>query len=289
MTVRLVAASAALLLGLAAPAPRASAQQHENHVIDLWMEGRPVFGVYVPAAGGGGYTVEMGRELAANPLYDYVFLNLEGGGSYDPQSIVDVREGLRSDAAVSRKTLMVRIPSVETAGEEVTRARIREAFELGADAVTVPHVRGLEEAEKVVAWFNEAADVWSPENPSGEKIGMMMIEDPATLAEAAAIADLDGFSVLACGIGSISGAFRQSGVPNALAYLGLLTDEEVGALGEIASAKVLAESRRTGHPNMLTANAQNVRQRIADGYLSLLFQGGGADEAIRIGREAAGR
>jgi hypothetical protein len=28
---------------------------------------------------------------------------------------------------------------------------------------------------------------------------------------------------------------------------------------------------------------------VADGYLALLFQGGGADDAIRVGRQAAGR
>jgi hypothetical protein len=295
-----VVAAAAVLLALAyAPAASAQQQGHENAILDLWTQGKPAFGVYVPAAGGGRgggapagprYTVEMGRELAANPLYDYVFLNLEGGGSYDPQAITAIHEGLRSSAAVSRKTLMVRIPSVESAGEEVTRARIREAFDLGADAVTVPHVRGVEEARTVIGWFNEAVpDIWSPENPSGERIGMLMIEDPVTLTQAAEIADLPGFSVLACGIGSIGGAFRAGGIVPALVSLGLLTEEAAGNLGEIASARVLAESKRTGHPNMLTANAQNVEQRIADGYLSLLFQGGGADDAIRVGRAAAGR
>jgi hypothetical protein len=118
---------------------------------------------------------------------------------------------------------------------------------------------------------------------------MIMIEDAQALTQVQQIAELPGFSVLACGIGSIGGAFRANGIVPALVQLGVMTQEEAGQLGELASAKVLAESKRTGHPNMLTANAQNVRQRVADGYLALLFQGGGADDAIRIGKQAAGR
>src|ERR671915_661823 len=80
-------------------------QKHENAVLDLWMAGKPAFGVFVPneAAGGGRgrgepgaprpfdaaqgrpkplYTKAGGEKLAVNPLYDYVFLNLEG--NYDP-------------------------------------------------------------------------------------------------------------------------------------------------------------------------------------------------------------
>jgi hypothetical protein len=333
--------ASAVLLGLAY-ASDASTQGHENVMVDLWTQGLPAFGVYVPAApapegagraggaggagrgggaagaaggagvgaaggggvgaagggagvvaaGGGGaprYTREIGELLAANPLYDYVFLNLEGGGAYDATAISVIHEGLRSPAGVSRKTLMVRIPSVKTAGEELTRARIREAFDLGADAVTVPHVRSVDEARLVIGWFNEAVpDIWSPQNPRGEHIGMIMIEDPQAFLQAAQIADLPNFSVLACGIGSIGQAFRAQGIVPSLVELGLLTQQEVGQLGELASAKVLAESKRTGHPNMLTANAQNVAQRVADGYLALLFQGA-ADDAIRAGRAAAGR
>jgi hypothetical protein len=40
---------------------------------------------------------------------------------------------------------------------------------------------------------------------------------------------------------------------------------------------------------MLTANAQDVEKRLKDGFLALLFQGAGADDAIKIGRAVAGR
>jgi hypothetical protein len=40
---------------------------------------------------------------------------------------------------------------------------------------------------------------------------------------------------------------------------------------------------------MLTANTQDVAQRVKEGFLALLMQGPTADEAIRAGRAVAGR
>ena len=49
-----------------------------------------------------------------NPLYDYVFLNLEG--SYDAAAVKAMADGLRSPNAVSRKALIVRIPPIDKDG-----------------------------------------------------------------------------------------------------------------------------------------------------------------------------
>jgi 2-keto-3-deoxy-L-rhamnonate aldolase RhmA len=260
--------------------------KHENTVLDVWAAGKPAFGVFVPnenppARGQGRgepgtprpkpvYTRAGGEKLAANPLYDYVFLNLEG--NYDAGAITAIAEGLRSPQAVSRKALIVRIPPFHedaTAGA----ARIKEVFSLGADGVTVPHVQNVDEAKRVLQAFQAAkVNIWSPSNPKGEKIAMLMIEDAGALAQVKEIADLKGISVLACGIGSMTqalGGDRQK--------------------GEEATQKVLAETKRVKVPNMLTANSQDVEKRIKEGFLALLMQGAQADEAIKIGRAAAGR
>ncbi len=262
-------------------------KKHENAVLNLWAAGKPVFGVFVPnenAQQGRGqgrgdpsaprpkpvYTVAGGEKLAMNPLYDYVFLNLEA--SYDADAVKAIAQGLRSKQAVNRKTLLVRIPPFhldETAG----RARIREAFALWADGVIVPHVQSVDEAKRVLQAFHEAkVNVWSPSNPGGEKIAMLMIEDPGALEQRKEIADQQGISVLACGIGSMTQALGGN-----------------REAGEDATQKVLVESKRVKVPNMLTANAQDVEKRIKEGFLALLMQGAGADEAIKIGRAAAGR
>ena len=258
----------------------------ENTVVDLWAAGKPAFGVFVPnetpAARGQGrgepgaarpkpvYTRAVGEKLAANPLYDYVFLNLEG--NYDAAAIKAVAEGLRGAPAVTRKALIVRIPPFH-ADATGGAARIKEAFSLGADGVTVPHVQNVDEAKGVLQAFQAAnVNIWSPSNPRGEKIAMLMIEDAGALAQVKDIADLKGISVLACGIGSMTqalGGDRQK--------------------GEEATQTVLAETKRVKVPNMLTANSQDVEKRIKEGFLALLMQGAQADEAIKIGRAAAGR
>jgi 2-keto-3-deoxy-L-rhamnonate aldolase RhmA len=281
-----IAAAVIVAVALSPELQAQGATASSNPVLKLWAEGKPVFGVFVPnenpAARGGGrgapgsprpkpvYTKAGGEKLAANPLYDYVFLNLEGG--YDLEAIKAIAEGLRSPAATGYKTLLVRIPPFHEDPAAGAR-RIKEAFEAGADGVTVPHVRSVDEAREILKAFSAAGvNVWSPANPSGDKIAMLMIEDPGALAQVKQFADLKGISVLACGIGSMTqalGGDRQK--------------------GEAATQTVLSETKRVKVPNMITANAKDVEQRIKEGFLGLLMQGQQADEAIRIGRAAAGR
>ena len=101
---------------------------------------------------------------------------------------------------------------------------------------------------------------------------MLMLEDPAAVAQARDVADLKGYSILACGIGSLAQA---------------LGGDRAGA--EAGTQKVLAEAKRAKLADMLTANPQDVAQRVKEGFLALLMQGPTADEAITIGRAAAGR
>jgi hypothetical protein len=107
---------------------------------------------------------------------------------------------------------------------------------------------------------------------SSVKILMMMLEDPQAVAQAAEFANLKGYSVLACGIGSLRGALKG---------------DAAGA--EAGTQKVLAETKRVKLPNMLTATTQDVEQRIKEGFLGILAQGQNQDEAIQIGRKFAGR
>jgi 2-keto-3-deoxy-L-rhamnonate aldolase RhmA len=262
-------------------APSLCAQQpHKNVIIDLWRQGKPAFGIYAPNENSGPrgetprpavYTREGGEKLAMNPLYDFVFLNLEG--SYDANAVKAIADGLRSSKAAGRKTLIVRIPPVDKDGAAAAKARIREALGAGADGVTVPHVMNVEEAKQVIGFFRDAkADVWSPSNPNGEKLAMLMLEDPAAVAQAGEVADLKGYSILACGIGSLT----QS-----------LGGDRAGA--EAGTQRVLAETKRAKLANMLTFNAQNADKRVKEGFLALLTQGPNAEEAIRAGRAAAGR
>jgi hypothetical protein len=275
--VALFAAIAALSV-----APTA-AQQSSNPLVTLWSQGKPAFGVFVPneaprpagpPSGGGQrpkpvYTEAGGEKLAANPLYDYVFLNLEG--AYDSAAVKAIAAGLRKGGG-ARKALIVRVPAFHEDPAQA-RARLREVFAAGADGITFPHVETLDEAKQIIAAAQaEKINVWSPDNPKGDKILMLMLEDPNAVAQAAEFANVKGYSVLACGIGSLRGALKG---------------DAAGA--DAGTQKVLAETKRVKLPNMLTATTQDVEQRIKEGFLGILAQGQNADEAISIGRKLTGR
>lgn len=278
---RIAALAAAACVSVATSA---AAQTGANPLVALWNEGKPAFGIFVPnekpvAPTPGArrqrrppavYTTEGGQKLAMSPLYDFVFLNLEG--RYDAAAVKAIAHGLRKGRG-PRKALLVRIPSIDGEGAAAAKARVKEAFDLGADGVTIPHVRSVEEAKVAIGFFADAkVNVWSPANPRGDKIAMLMLEDPNAVAQAAQIADLDGYSVLACGIGSLTQALGGDG-PGA----------------EAGTQKVLAETKRVKRPNMLTATTASVEQRVKQGFLGILALGDAADEAVRIGRAASGR
>jgi len=310
---------AVALIGAFMLAPSLAAQRHANPLIDLWTQGKPAFGIFVPneaprpanpgvpgaapggasgaatggtspapsgtsaasaggqRPGGGGprpkpvYTEAGGETLAANPLYDYLFLNLEG--SYDSAAVKNIAAGLRKGAGTrSRKSLIVRVPAFHEDADQ-GRARIREVFAAGADGITFPHAQSVDEAKRIIeAAGAEKINVWSPDNPKGDKLLMIMIEDPGALAQATEFANLKGYSILACGIGSLTQALGGN-----------------REAGEAGTQKVLAETKRVKLPNMLTATVQDVEQRVKEGFLGILAQGQNPDEAIKIGRAAAGR
>lgn len=263
-----------------------AAAQSSNPLVDLWSQDQAAFGVFVPneaarPAGPRGrgqgarpkpvYTAAGGEKLAANPLYDFVFLNLEG--AYDSAAVKAIASGLRKGASGDRRTaLIVRVPAFHDDPVQ-GRARLREVFASGADGITFPHVESIEEAKQILSAAQaENVNAWSPDNPNGNKILMMMLEDPNAVAQAAEFANLKGYSVLACGIGSLRGA---------------LMGDAAGA--EAGTQKVLTETKRAGLVNMLTATTDDVAQRVNEGFLGILAQGQNADEAIKIGRAAAGR
>jgi citrate lyase beta subunit len=237
----------------------------QSAAISLWNQGKVAFGIFVP-------NDDKARTAAyESPLYDFLFLNLEP--RYDAPAIKAAVEGLRVFGRRPRKTLIVRIPPMARDGVDAAKARIKEAFELGADGVTLPHVRSVDEAKQAIHFFQDAGgDVWSASNPNGDQLAMLMLEDPGVVAVAEEIASLKGYSILACGIGSLTQALGG--------------DRDAAEAG---NQKILAETKRVKLVNMLTTTTRDVEQRIRQGYLALIAQGPDADEAIAKGRTAVGR
>ena len=273
---------AAMLAGCARAAKSSASASLSGAALPLWKSGAAAFGMFVPnervaaAPATGGtrlpplYTANGASALAKNPLLDFLFLNLEGG--YDAQSVRAMVSGLTMTAAATRPTLLVRIPTIADAGVAVTRARVKEVLGLGADGVVIPHVRGAAEARTAAAFFSEAGvKVWSPMNPKGTRIAMLMVEDKGAIAELAQIASVPGYSLLSCGIGSLT---RDMG------------GDAPGA--EAACQRARDLGAKAGMPSMMTATAGTIKDRIEKGYLGLLLAGT-ADQAaaiIRSGRAA---
>lgn len=239
-------------------------------LIELWESGQTAFGQYVT---GVPFTVETGRDLAANPLLDYAFLNLEQ--DYNIDSALNLAEGLRigveSGPDATAMELLVRIPPLSEAGVETSRARVNELLAMGVDGVVFPHVRSAEEARTAVSFF-EGVNVWSPANPDGDIVVMIMLETPDVFAELEEIANIPNYSALACGIGSLTSALGG--------------DREAA---EKLNLEVLAHSQRVGMADMITANTESVARRVNEGFLGLLVYGPSANEVIRLGRAAADR
>lgn len=247
-------------------------------LIELWKSGLAAFGEYATPRHEPGkensqepplFTVQMGRDLAANPLLDFVFLNLEQ--QYNAESVRGASKGLRYDGDDNAKELLVRIPPIHEDGIELSRSRAHEALALGANGVVLPHIRSAEEAREAVSFF-EGYNVWSPANPDGEIIVMLLIEDPKVFEELEEIVNIPGYSSLACGIGSLTAALGG--------------DREAA---EILNQKVLAASTRVGMVDLITANEQSMEMRVKQGFLGLLPIGPNQDVSIRVGREATGR
>jgi 2-keto-3-deoxy-L-rhamnonate aldolase RhmA len=212
------------------------------------------------------YTEAGARALASDSLLDYLFLNLEG--AYDEDAVRTLVAG--RDAGTHGPTLLVRIPTIEAAGADSTRARVARVLALGADGVVIPHVRSAEEAELAVSFF-EGANVWSPANPSGTVIAMLMVEDRGAVAALDAIANVPGYSLLSCGIGSLT---RD------------MDGDREGAEAACLRAREAASAK--GMPSMMTANAESLADRLAKGYRGILLSGtqAQAGEVIVAGRGA---
>lgn len=242
------------------------AAESPTGLVELWEAGQTAFGQYVT---GVPYTVETGRDLAANPLLDYAFLNLEQ--DYNINSALDLAQGLRSGTEGTAMDLLVRIPPMSEDGVETSKSRVKELLAMGVDGVVFPHVRSAEEARMAVSFF-EGVNVWSPANPEGDIVVMLMLETPDVFAELEEIANIPNYSALACGIGSLTNALGG--------------DREAA---EKMNLEVLIHSQRVGMADMITANTESVARRVDEGFLGLLVYGPTANEVIRLGRAAAGR
>ena len=300
---RTLSLSVCLVIGLIAFTPSRPAAQTGSHLLDvveLLANGETVFGSFANVESGAAGAIDMARSQG-----DYIFFDMEHGAldmnemRHYMQYLLDPAKILRRGRPGTNIAVWVRIPAN---GREMNEWMIKNALDQGAHGIIAPHIETAEQALHLVrsmrypqrvgssdmepeglrgsgpgnavrywgvsgADYIAKADVW-PLDPNGELLNMIQIENKIGIANVDEIAKVPGVSMLMAAPGDLGMAY--GGDANAT---------------EQAIQTVLRAATAAGLPCAITANADNVEQRIREGFRVLI----GGPEMIAVGRRAAGR
>jgi 4-hydroxy-2-oxoheptanedioate aldolase len=284
-------------------------QSRLNRTIELLAADRVTFGILSHDR-----SIENARALARSAL-DFVIIDMEHGpldfeslrffllGMIDKERIV-AKRSLQMDV-----TPLVRLPAN---GRDQATFLTKQALDVGVMGVMFPYVNTAAEAELAVRsmrypqrrgaldrepaglrgsgpgipdWYwgvrnyQELADVW-PLDQAGELLSIIQIESEQGLKNVTAIAAVPGVSAIFIGPADLA---LSLGVP--------ADSPEV----ESAIQTILSAARSRNVPVGITTNADNVEQRLREGFsmLTVGFGDGGmtpeSARTLQIGRKAAGR
>lgn len=160
--------------------------------------------------------------------------------------------------------LVLRIPPIRD-GVEAAEANVAEALDAGVAAIFFPHVESAEDAAVAVAAMGD--DHW-PGNPSGSLFSMLIVESRTGVDRVDEIAGTDGVSAVFAGPDDLRQSFDS--------------EEAV----ETAIQRVLSACQRHGVPCGVTAGADDIAERMEQGFQLLIV----SDSAgLAAGRAAAER
>lgn len=297
-----------LLLGLAgALAGAQPVEDRLNGLVTMWEQGRAPLGIFAS-----NISTRAGAWVAGSTV-DFVIIDMEHS-PYDPSRLetyllgmIDKRRIIETKSLRPSVIPLVRLPAN---GREHVEYMIKQALDLGAFGVVVPHVNSREDALAAVgavrytqregardseprgrrgvgygwaarywgipaARYVERADLW-PLDPRGELLLWCMVESGEGVARAREIASTPG----------VSGIFLG---PSDLAVsLGIA---ESDPRLEQAVETVLAACRETGTPCGTLTSGENVARRLKQGFRFLAVGSdsglpASTDRSVKIGREA---
>ena len=275
------------------PMPQArSPGRHINRVVDMWVKGQPV---YYTGQGAGDY--EAGKKLAATQA-DYINYNLEHD-PLDFTKLRAFMQGL-IDAGQTRSghrmpTVIVVLPISGTL--EAVRANtwmIQQTLATGVHGILLvnaespaavqamieasrypfqPKIEGLAQGTRgngsqgngAEVWgisaqdYMQRADVW-PDNPNGELIFGVKIENPRAVVNVEAILGTPGLAFAEWGPGD--NGFYLLGMPQA-------GGRDVESIPVMAAtrARVLAAAKANKIMFLNSCNENNVQKQIDDGVM----------------------
>ncbi len=237
---------------------RAAPMEHDNDIIALLDSGQPVFGMFAPEQ-----SAEGGVAAAGVTDTDFVFYSLESG-PWDIPTLETFMESM-AGAVSEPHPVVLRIPPVRD-DREAARTHLAEGLAAGVDGLVLPHVESVED----VALATEAVGdrLW-PENPEGDVLNIVLIEDQAGVERALEIVSAPGVGVAIPGPGDLGRAYEG--------------DAEAV---ENAIQTVLAACREVDVPCGITAGPDDIVERLDQGFELIIVTD---PAALAVGLQASGR
>jgi len=298
--------SGILLLSLTVSA----SAQRLNKLIELFENDQPAFGVL-----SFDYSLNNARAMASSGL-DFLFIDMEHA-PFDIERLRLFLLGMTDKRSINEKgnlqpnvVPLVRIPAAGGAEELIAQAKqvldvgvfgiffpavhTREQAELAVRATRYPQyndapdyepagLRGRNPSNAMWYWgvrdYHARADVW-PLDPQGELLAMMFIESRAGVENIEEIITVPGLGGIFIGPSDLS---------TSMGYTSPAAPEVEQAIQTVLGACIEHDV-----PCAITTGQGSVQQRIDQGFrfVTVGADGGlntGASNALRLGREAAGR
>ena len=284
--------------------------QRLNKLIELFENDQPAFGVL-----SFDYSLNNARAMASSGL-DFLFIDMEHA-PFDIERLRLFLLGMTDKRSINEKgnlqpnvVPLVRIPAAGGAEELIAQAKqvldvgvfgiffpavhTREQAELAVRATRYPQyndapdyepagLRGRNPSNAMWYWgvrdYHARADVW-PLDPQGELLAMMFIESRAGVENIEEIITVPGLGGIFIGPSDLS---------TSMGYTSPAAPEVEQAIQTVLSACLEHDV-----PCAITTGQGSVQQRIDQGFrfVTVGADGGlntGASNALRLGREAAGR
>jgi 4-hydroxy-2-oxoheptanedioate aldolase len=288
----------------------AQAEIRINKLIELFENDQPAFGLL-----SFDYSLNSARSMANSGL-DFIMIDMEHA-PFDVERLRLFLLGMTNKRSIIEKGNLqpdvvpfVRIPAAGGAEELIAQAKQvldvgvygimfpaihnREQAELAVRATRYPQVNGAPDMEPsglrgrnpsnaIWYWgtrdYTSKADVW-PLDPSGELLAVMFIESPQGVANIEEIVNVPGIGGIFIGPSDLSAS---------MGYTSPAAPEV-----ETAIQTVLSACLEYDVPCAITTGSGSVQQRIDQGFrfVTVGADGGlsaGASNALRLGRDAAGR
>jgi 2-keto-3-deoxy-L-rhamnonate aldolase RhmA len=232
----------------------------ENDIISLLEAGQPVFGMFAPEQSEAG-----GIAAAANHETDFIFYSLESG-PWDVATMETFMDAM-AEAALPEDAhpVVLRIPPVRD-DPDAAREHIAEGIAAGIDGLVLPHVESVEDIALATTGVGER--LW-PENPSGDLLNVILIEDQIGVGRARELVGAPGVGVAIPGPGDLSRAYEgdMKAVENAI-------------------QTVLSACLDLDVPCGITAGVDDIAERLEQGFRFIIVT---ETEALAVGLQASGR